>query len=94
LKCLYIVGRELYKEPCAIIASNPTSGLDVEAAESIRTLLVREASRGAGVLVISEDLDELVEISDKILVMNRGRMVYEASRPFDMKKIAEAMTVN
>ncbi|BEP18244.1 ABC transporter ATP-binding protein [Pyrofollis japonicus] len=90
----YIVGRELYKEPCTIIASNPTSGLDVEAAESIRTLLMREASRGAGVLVISEDLDELVEISDKILVMNRGRIVYEASRPFDMKKIAEAMTVS
>lgn len=90
----FIVGRELYKSPCLLLAMNPTSGLDVEAAERIRDLLLKEAARGAGILLISEDLDELVEVSDRIVVMSRGRIVYEAHRPFNIDKIAEAMTVS
>ncbi len=90
----FIVGRELYKAPCLLLAMNPTSGLDVEAAERIRDLLLREAVRGAGILLVSEDLDELVEVSDRIVVMSRGRIVYEAYRPFNIDKIAEAMTVS
>lgn len=90
----FIVGRELYKSPCLLLAMNPTSGLDVEAAERIRDLLLKEAARGAGILLISEDLDELVEVSDRIVVMSRGRIVYEARRPFSIDKIAEAMAVS
>ncbi len=89
----FIVGRELYKSPCLLLAMNPTSGLDVEAAERIRSLLLSEAAKGAGILLVSEDLDELVEVSDRIIVLSRGRIVYEATRPFHLDKIAEAMTV-
>ncbi len=90
----FIVGRELYKSPCLLLAMNPTSGLDVEAAERIRDLLLKEAARGTGILLISEDLDELIEVSDRIVVMSKGRIVYEANRPFNIDKIAKAMAVS
>ena len=89
----YIVGRELEKRPSLILAMNPTSGLDVAAARFVHELLDRSARRGgAGVLVFSEDLDELMILADRILVMSRGRIVYSAGRPFDVMRIAEAMT--
>ncbi len=87
----FILGREMAKKPRLILAMNPASGLDVAATESVHRLLLEAADNGAGLLVISEDLDELLEISDRILVINRGRIVYESSRPFEFRKIADAM---
>ena len=87
----FIVGREVSKKPLLMLAMNPTSGLDYAAARSVDSRLVEVAAGGAGVLVVSEDLDELLSISDRILVMNKGRIVYESKRPFDVKGIASAM---
>ncbi len=88
----FIIGRELLKNPRILVAMNPTSGLDLVAARRVRRELVGLARRGAGVLVFSEDLDELVEISDRILVMSRGVFRGEYSRPFNAATIAKAMT--
>jgi ABC-type uncharacterized transport system ATPase subunit len=87
----FIVGREVEKQPLLLLAMNPVSGLDYQAARSVDEMIVRVARGGAGVLVVSEDLDELLSISDRILVMNRGRIVYEAEAPFRPDEIASAM---
>ncbi|RUM48238.1 MAG: heme ABC transporter ATP-binding protein [Hyperthermus sp.] len=89
----YIVGRELAKKPRLILSMNPTGGLDVAAARFVHQLLLDAASQGVGILLFSEDLDELIELADRILVMNRGTIVYESLRPFDVREIARRMTV-
>jgi simple sugar transport system ATP-binding protein len=72
-----VLARELAGDPCALVVASPTRGLDVGAAESVRRLLVTVARAGAGVLLISEDLDELLALSDRILVIFDGRLVGE-----------------
>jgi len=88
----FIVGRELEKQPRLLLAMNPTSGLDAAATRFVRDLIDSTARSGAGVLLFSEDLDELLELSDRIAVMSRGRIVYEAERPFNIEEIARSMT--
>ena len=70
-----ILARELSRKPKLIIASHPTYGLDVAATEYIRSLLLAQRDAGAGVLLVSEDLDELLELSDRVAVMYDGRIV-------------------
>jgi general nucleoside transport system ATP-binding protein len=70
-----ILARELTGEPRAVIACSPTRGLDASAAEDIRALLLAARDRGAAVFVISEDLEELLAISDAIAVIFSGRIV-------------------
>jgi ABC-type uncharacterized transport system ATPase subunit len=70
----FIVGRELLLEPKVLIASQPTWGIDVGAAEVVRRRLIELRDRGVSILVFSEDLEELFEISDRIAVMFEGRM--------------------
>jgi len=70
-----ILARETSGSPRVILASHPTSGLDVKAANDIRTLLLRRAEEGSSVLMDSEDLDEIFELSDRIAVMTRGEIV-------------------
>jgi general nucleoside transport system ATP-binding protein len=70
----FMVGREILREPAVLVASQPTWGVDAGAAATIRQALIDLAGRGAAVLVISQDLDELVEIADRIAVMFRGRL--------------------
>lgn len=72
-----ILARELGHDPKALIVASPTRGLDVGATEAVRGLLVDAARRGAGVLLISEDLDELLALSDRIVVMYEGRLAGE-----------------
>ncbi len=69
----FIVGREIDAEPKLLIVSQPTWGVDVGAAADIRAELLCLRDRGSGVLLVSEDLDELFEISDRIVVIARGR---------------------
>ena len=64
-----LVGRELQRTPSVIIAHGPTQGLDLAAASAIRVALVEAARGGAAVLVISADLDELLAISSRIIVL-------------------------
>ncbi len=72
-----VLGRELHGDPALIVASYPTRGLDVAAAAQIRDALVARARAGAAVLISSEELDESLEIANRILVMHRGRIVAE-----------------
>jgi len=72
-----ILARELMGEPRLIIASHPTYGLDVGATEQIREALMEQKIRGAGILLVSEDLDEILALSDRVVVMYRGGMVGE-----------------
>jgi simple sugar transport system ATP-binding protein len=70
----YIVGRELASRPKVLIAAQPTWGVDVGAAAEIRRRLVALKETGAAVLVISEELEELFEVCDRLVVMFRGRV--------------------
>ncbi len=70
----FVVGREILQDPKVLVASQPTWGVDAGAAGSIRRALRTLAEQGAAVVVISQDLDELMEISDRIAVINVGRL--------------------
>ncbi|TAG80934.1 MAG: ABC transporter ATP-binding protein [Betaproteobacteria bacterium] len=69
-----LLGRELSESPTLIVAAQPTWGLDVGAVSFIHEELSRAAARGAAVLLISEDLDEVFALADRIAVMSRGRL--------------------
>ncbi len=79
----FIVGRELDRKPAVMVVNQPTWGVDAGAAAHIRQALIELARSGSAVLVISQDLDELFEISDAIAVMHNG----ELSKPMP---VAEA----
>ena len=70
----FIVGREMELAPRILVVSQPTWGLDVAAAAFIRQSLIDLSREGAAVLVVSEELDELLEICDRIAVLYRGRL--------------------
>nr|MCU0775921.1 ABC transporter ATP-binding protein [Ideonella sp.] len=70
----FIVGREIDAGPKLLIVSQPTWGVDVGAAAMIRGELLKLRDEGGAVLVISEELDELFEISDRLLVIAQGRI--------------------
>jgi general nucleoside transport system ATP-binding protein len=70
-----ILARELSGNPKLIVASHPTYGLDVSATALTHELLLKQRERGAAVLLISEDLDELFKLSDRIAVMYAGQVV-------------------
>ncbi len=72
-----ILAREISDEPTMIVAVYPTRGLDVGATEAVHNLLIAERDRGAAILLISEDLDELLSLSDRIGVIFEGRIVGE-----------------
>jgi simple sugar transport system ATP-binding protein len=70
----YIVGREIDAEPKLLILSQPTWGVDIGAAARIRSELLALRDRGVAILVVSEDLEELFELSDVLFVMAAGRL--------------------
>jgi simple sugar transport system ATP-binding protein len=69
-----VVGRELSGDPTFIIANQPTRGLDVGSIEFVHKTLIEERDKGAGVLLVSVELDEVMALSDRILVLYRGRI--------------------
>jgi ABC-type uncharacterized transport system ATPase subunit len=75
----FMVGREILREPGVLIFSQPTWGVDAGAAATIRQALIDLSARGTAVLVISQDLDELAEIADRVAVMFHGTL----SEPLD-----------
>ncbi|GHC56354.1 ABC transporter ATP-binding protein [Neogemmobacter tilapiae] len=75
----FVVGRELLQSPSVVVVNQPTWGVDASAAASIRQALLDRAAQGAAVVVISQDLDELLEISDSFAALNGGRL--SAPRP-------------
>ena len=70
----FIVGREIDAQPRLLIVSQPTWGVDVGAAAQIRNEILRLRDQGCAVLVVSEELDELFELSDRLLVIAKGRL--------------------
>ncbi|HEY89513.1 MAG TPA: ABC transporter ATP-binding protein, partial [Thermoflexia bacterium] len=70
-----LLARVLAREPAVVIAPQPTRGLDVGATDYVREQLLAQRARGAAVLMISEDLDEILAISDRIAVMYEGEIV-------------------
>jgi len=70
----YIVGREIMQDPKVIVLAQPTWGVDIGAALFIRQALLELSNKGVAILVISEEIDELFEISDRIVVMSDGKL--------------------
>jgi simple sugar transport system ATP-binding protein len=70
----FIVGREILQHPGVLVVAQPTWGVDAGAAAAIQRALLELADEGAAVVVISQDLDEILEISDRIAVISEGRL--------------------
>jgi simple sugar transport system ATP-binding protein len=75
-----IIAREFHRNPKVLIAAQPTRGVDVGAIEFIHKRIIRARDDGAGVLLISAELDEIMALSDRILVMFEGKIVGEFLR--------------
>ena len=88
-----VLNRELTRDPRVLVAYYPTRGLDVKTAEATRALLLKAREAGSATVLISEDLDELLAMSDRLMVMHRGEVVGH-SRPADTSahKIGMLMT--
>ncbi|MCQ1836416.1 ABC transporter ATP-binding protein [Neorhizobium galegae] len=72
-----VLARELTGDVDLLIVSNPCFGLDFSAVAEIRARIMRARNSGTAVLLLSEDLDELLEMSDRIMVISEGKLVYE-----------------
>jgi len=75
----FVIGREVMQDPDVFVVNQPTWGVDASAAADIRQALLDLAKNGAALIVISQDLDELMEISDRFAALNEGRLT--APRP-------------
>lgn len=88
-----ILARELVHNPKLIVALYPTRGLDVRSATAARHLLMAARDAGAGVLLISEDLEELFSLSDRLIVLYRGRIVGQFKpQEISMTEVGHLMT--
>jgi simple sugar transport system ATP-binding protein len=72
-----LLARELSGRPRALLVAQPTRGIDVGAAEYIHRRLIEQRASGTAVLIVSEDLDEVMSLSDRILVMYEGAIIGE-----------------
>lgn len=87
-----VLARELDKHASVIIAADPAAGLDIAGAADVRGRLAAAARAGAGVLLVSSDLDEIFEVADAIVVMREGAVVMRAPREeTDPSSVALAM---
>ncbi len=84
-----VLAREFAGDPRVLIAASPTRGLDVAAIETVHTFVVEAAERGVAVLLISEDLDEILALADRVVVMYEGRAA--EARTLDVEEIGLLM---
>jgi general nucleoside transport system ATP-binding protein len=87
-----VVAREVSRNPRVLIAAQPTRGLDVGAIEFVHRQLVAERDTGRGVLLVSLELEEILSLSDRILVLYEGRIVGEFSPDVTEEELGIAMT--
>ena len=88
-----VLARELSRDPGVLIAAQPTRGVDIGATEYIHQRLLQERDNGTAILLISEDLDEIRALSDRIAVMYEGRIVGEVeNRDVDIEHLGLLMT--
>jgi len=91
----FLLARELFWGPRVIIANNPTKGLDVGSAEYIRNALMKQKAEGKAILMISADLDEILDMSDRVAVMNQGRIAkIMDAKGADIHELATLMTTS
>jgi simple sugar transport system ATP-binding protein len=86
-----ILAREISNQPALMIAMQPTRGLDVGAIEGVHRLLLAQREAGGAILLISEELDELLALSDRIYVIYEGKIMGEVTDG-DIEKIGLMMT--
>jgi simple sugar transport system ATP-binding protein len=86
-----ILAREISSKPALMVAMQPTRGLDVGAIEGVQKLLLLQREAGAGVLLVSEELDELLALSDRVYIIYEGRIMGEVLDK-DIEKIGLMMT--
>lgn len=86
-----MLGREVQHVPKVLLAAQPTRGVDIGGIQKIQQMLRNERDRGCVVILASEDLDELLQLSDELLVFYSGRLVGVFARPFDRAAIGNAM---
>lgn len=72
-----IIAREFAQDPRLVVAVQPTRGLDIGASDFVHQKLLEQKEKGAGVLLISADLDEVLAVSDRVLVINEGEIMGE-----------------
>jgi general nucleoside transport system ATP-binding protein len=87
-----VLAREIGRDPRVLLAAQPTRGLDVGAIEFVHRRLVEERDEGRAILLVSLELDEILSLSDRILVMYEGRIVAEYSPDVDEETLGIAMT--
>ncbi|MEM2998222.1 MAG: ABC transporter ATP-binding protein, partial [Thermoproteota archaeon] len=87
-----IVARELSINPKILVASNPTSGLDVASTNYVHWVFHRLREAGGSVLLVSEDLEEVLALSNRILVMKEGKIVREFGEGVSISEVGLAMT--
>ena len=71
-----VLARELSSDVDVLIVANPCFGLDFVSVADIRAQIMEQRNRGAAVLLVSEDLDEILELSDRIAVISEGKVAY------------------
>jgi len=86
-----VLAREFGKSPSLVLAHSPSRGLDVRASAEVHARLRAARDGGAAVLLISEDLDEVLQLADRVGVMTRGRIAGEFAQPADRQVIGQAM---
>jgi simple sugar transport system ATP-binding protein len=86
-----IIAREVSRDPPVLVASQPTRGVDVGAIEFVHRRLVAERDEGRGILLVSLELDEVLSLADRILVIYGGRIVGEFTPGVTREELGMAM---
>jgi simple sugar transport system ATP-binding protein len=86
-----VLGRELADSPVAVVAENPTRGLDINASEMIHEHLKQARNAGSAIVFYSSDIDELVDLADRVMVLRDGTL---AEVPLDSRAIGNALLMS
>ena len=89
-----VLAREFGRAPRLVLAHSPSRGLDVRAGAEVHARLRAARDAGAAVLLISEDLDEVLALADRVGVMARGRIVAEFDQPAERQQVGQAMVAH
>ena len=87
-----VIAREVSRDPSVLVAAQPTRGLDVGAIEFVHRRLVEQRDAGKAVLLVSLELEEILSLSDRILVIYEGRIVGQYGPDVSEERLGIAMT--
>ncbi len=86
-----VLAREFARQPRLVLAHSPCRGLDVRAAADVQRRLLAAREAGAAILLVSDDLEEVLALSDRVGVLNLGRLVTLLDAPADRQAVGQAM---